>query len=320
MIVGDGAAAWASGRWGEGGHQLDVFGHGEDVEGAQGVEPPSGAGEDTGVAGEGGRVAGDVDEQAQRWRRGVRPGPWSRRCRRPGGPGRARSPRGVPICVATSSAVTAACWTRSAGRKRRCGGRPRRPPDHVRRPTRTRRARPPRPGGPRTARRRHRGRRRAHRGRGAATSRTASRSASAAPTWTCQKTPAVTRKTWSRTATCTAPGSRSDTAAEHQADVGREGRDTGRGTPMRGDDDERLVAATRRRPRDHLEFRRPGPRRSERARGLDGGGGHGAVVDRSSSWERWRRKPTWPPRSTATRTRLRQPRPSASPATASTTT
>ena len=70
-----------------------------------------------------------------------------------------------------------------------------------------------------------------------------------------------------------------DAAPEHQADVGPQRRDTRRGASVRGDDDERLVAAARRGRSHHLELGRPGPRRGRRAGGVDGAGGHRTVLN-----------------------------------------
>ena len=87
----------------------------------------------------------------------------------------------------------------------RCTRRPRRPGGHARRPA-PNPSRPRRPPStPRRARRRRRGRRRSSPGPASRAARTARASASAAPTWTCQNTPAETRKVTLDTLVWTAP-------------------------------------------------------------------------------------------------------------------
>ena len=300
---------------------LHVVGHREQVERAQtrraGSRPPARAE----VAGERGRVAGDVGDdprprastvttcrparcEAGRGRRrragGSRAGP------------RRRTRRGRPGLLERHPGRSAG----SGGRPRRRAARsPRRAPRRAGRPLGQRRRR--------TAPPRSTGRAPAPPPRLEPPSSTASRSASAAPGCTCQKPAPVIRNVRARRRPRPAPPTRRGRAparpvrAADGDDAGRERRHRRSGS-TRSSTTSRSTSARAARPR-------PRPRACRARLRLDADGVHlrvgdPAVVDGTTSCDRCCAARPGRRSSTAYRTRVRQPSPSASPGTASTST
>ena len=219
------------GRWQEG-DALDVVGHREQVEGAQ-ARPASSRGpaEGADVAGQRGRVAGDVGDRPRRRAATSAsttgaPGAGPRRVEaRPGRTGRPRAGAATrstrPGMQPDGRAGRAGCGGRRARRRASASTASTRPPvAEVGRPARRRTARP-----------RRTGRAGAPPAAAAARSRTASTSASAAPGCTCQKPGAVHPPVGARRACSAHPVDRPAATRRRPATTGVARVADGRGRP-----------------------------------------------------------------------------------------